>query len=112
MKKITEIVSAPGRIVLGETPEGFDALVLADLARNGRANGEMVMHIARDDARMIELAEGLTFFAPDVAVELFPAWDCLPYDRVSPQGDISARRMATLSRLAARKEADEEQPFI
>jgi len=112
LKKITEIVSAPGRIVLGETPEGFDALVLADLARNGRANGEMVMHVARDDARMISLAEALTFFAPDVAVELFPAWDCLPYDRVSPQGDISARRMATLSRLAARKEKDEEQPFI
>jgi transcription-repair coupling factor (superfamily II helicase) len=30
----------------------------------------------------------------------FPAWDCLPYDRVSPNPEISARRMATLAVLA------------
>ena len=29
----------------------------------------------------------------------FPAWDCLPYDRVSPNPDISATRMATLAAL-------------
>ncbi len=29
----------------------------------------------------------------------FPAWDCLPYDRVSPVADIVARRLATLARL-------------
>lgn len=29
----------------------------------------------------------------------FPAWDCLPYDRVSPNADISAARMATLAGL-------------
>ena len=30
----------------------------------------------------------------------FPAWDCLPYDRVSPNPEICARRMATLAALA------------
>jgi transcription-repair coupling factor (superfamily II helicase) len=30
----------------------------------------------------------------------FPAWDCLPYDRVSPNPGLSARRMATLAALA------------
>jgi transcription-repair coupling factor (superfamily II helicase) len=30
----------------------------------------------------------------------FPAWDCLPYDRVSPKPDIESRRLATLAALA------------
>lgn len=113
MKKFTEIVSAPGRLTLGETPEGFDALVLADMARNANgAAGRMLLHVARDDMRMAALAEALTFFAPDVEIELFPAWDCLPYDRVSPNTDISARRMAALSRLAIRGGKGEERPLV
>ncbi|MCC6009027.1 MAG: transcription-repair coupling factor, partial [Rhodobacteraceae bacterium] len=35
-----------------------------------------------------------------VAVLAFPAWDCLPYDRSSPNPDISATRLATLEALA------------
>ncbi|PKP82834.1 MAG: transcription-repair coupling factor, partial [Alphaproteobacteria bacterium HGW-Alphaproteobacteria-2] len=31
----------------------------------------------------------------------FPAWDCLPYDRISPAAEVSAARMATLATLAA-----------
>ena len=61
---------------------------------------------------MAALAEALAFFAPDIEVELFPAWDCLPYDRVSPNGDISARRMATLSRLATRLETGGDKPIV
>ena len=113
MNKLQELAATPGRLTLGETPEGFDALVLADMARACRnmQNG-MVGHVARDDARMAMLAEALAFVAPDVDVELFPAWDCLPYDRVSPNGDICARRMATLSRLAARLEKGGDRPLI
>src|SRR3546814_10081892 len=34
-----------------------------------------------------------------VEVLVFPAWDCLPYDRVSPHRDIVARRLDVLTRL-------------
>src|SRR5258706_8978392 len=34
----------------------------------------------------------------------FPAWDCLPYDRVSPKSDIESRRLATLAALAREPE--------
>ncbi len=47
------------------------------------------------------MRQALAFFAPATAVLTLPAWDCLPYDRVSPNPDISARRMATLAALAA-----------
>ena len=85
------------KITAGGAPEGFDAqLVLAELRRSGRA----VLHIARDDKRLVAMRAALGFFAPEVPVLDFPAWDCVPYDRVSPNPDVSAARMATLAALA------------
>ena len=89
-------MSAP-RIRLAGAPEGFDAVLLA--AELGRQTVPL-LHVARDDARMARLAEALAFFAPGVTVLQFPAWDCLPYDRVGPNAEITARRVATLARLA------------
>ena len=65
-----------------------------------RAGGP-VIHVARDDARLAAIRAALRFFAPDVPALSFPAWDCLPYDRISPGPEIAARRMATLAALAA-----------
>jgi transcription-repair coupling factor (superfamily II helicase) len=85
------------RILAGGAPEGFDAtLVLAELARGEGA----VLHVARDDKRAEAMAAALAFFDPGVPVLRFPGWDCLPYDRVSPNPEISAARMATLAALA------------
>ena len=83
------------RIIMGGAPEGFDALLLSrELAR-----GRPVIHVARDDKRAEAMRAALAVLAPGVAVLDFPAWDCLPYDRVSPNPEICARRMATLSAL-------------
>ncbi len=56
--------------------------------------------VCRDGQRMAQLARALSFFGPDIEVMEFPAWDCQPYDRVSPNAAIVAQRMTTLSRLA------------
>ncbi len=83
-------------IILSGAPEGYDAQLLArELAR-----GAAVVHIARDDKRMEAMRAALAFFAPDAPVLTLSAWDCLPYDRVSPNPDVSAGRMATLAALA------------
>lgn len=85
------------QILCGGAPEGFDAtLVLAEAAK-----GNAVVHVARDDKRLRAMATALAFFDPSVPVLDFPGWDCLPYDRVSPQSAVSAARMATLATLAA-----------
>ena len=90
-------MTEPTHIRVGGAPEGFDAkLVLEELARGQGP----VLHVARDDKRLAAMAEALGFFAPDMPVLTFPAWDCLPYDRVSPNADISAMRMAALAALA------------
>ncbi|WP_417719093.1 transcription-repair coupling factor [Salipiger sp.] len=83
-------------IIMGGAPEGFDArLVLAEVEKTSGP----VIHISRDDKRMAAMREALAFFAPDMPVVAFPGWDCLPYDRVSPNPDISSARMATLAGL-------------
>src|SRR6201999_4095420 len=56
--------------------------------------------ICRDGGRMATLSRAIAFFAPDIEVLEFPAWDCLPYDRVSPHAAVVAQRMMTLARLA------------
>jgi len=84
-------------------PEGADALILAELAR--ATGGTDILHVARDGQRLERLQDGLRFFSPEREVLVFPAWDCLPYDRMSPHPDIVAERLETLSRLAAPKPA-------
>jgi transcription-repair coupling factor (superfamily II helicase) len=92
-----------GRWTLAGLPEGADALVLAEIART--MGGQDILHVARDGQRLERLQDGLRFFAPEREVLVFPAWDCLPYDRLSPHPDIVAERLATLARLAAPKKA-------
>ena len=83
-------------ITLSGVPEGYDARALLDeLSKTNTP----VLHVARDDKRMAALQAALRFFAPGTPVFTFPGWDCLPYDRVSPNADISAQRMATLAGL-------------
>jgi len=83
-------------ITLAGAPEGFDAqLILKEM----ESSAQPVLHVARDDKRLAAMQAALGFFAPSVPVFTFPAWDCLPYDRVSPNADVSAARMATLAAL-------------
>jgi transcription-repair coupling factor (superfamily II helicase) len=95
----------PGRpLLLAGVADGAEGLVLADLARSIAAGATppaiSLAVICRDGARMAMLARGLAFFAPDIEVLEFPAWDCLPYDRVSPHPGVVAQRMTALARLA------------
>jgi transcription-repair coupling factor (superfamily II helicase) len=82
-------------LTLGGAPEGFDAALLAREAERGAP----VLHIARDDKRMEAMRAALAVTVPHLAVLDLPAWDCLPYDRSSPNPEIAARRMATLAAL-------------
>ncbi|HEV2604138.1 MAG TPA: transcription-repair coupling factor [Microvirga sp.] len=101
-------------LTLAGVPEGFDALVTGDLARGlaGAVEGPAVLvHVARDGLRQQTLQNALQFIAPEIEVLAFPAWDCQPYDRVSPNNGVTAQRMTTLARLA-RSKTSEERPRI
>lgn len=85
--------------ILSGIPEGYDALVLAERARG--AFRDSTLHVARDELRLAALAEAVAYFAPDIEIIAVPAWDCLPYDRVSPHSDVVARRIDALTRLTS-----------
>jgi transcription-repair coupling factor (superfamily II helicase) len=107
---VERLLKAP-RMIASGVPEGLDALVLGELARQTQ-RGAPILHIARDANRLVTLEDALAFFAPDVTVLTFPAWDGVPYDRVAPNADTIARRIATLSELTHRETAGNKSPLI
>ena len=100
MIDFSRIVSASSPLTLARISRGSQPLVMADLAR--AAKGRAVF-VADSEASLSAMAEAARFFAPDLDVIEFPAWDCLPYDRASPALSISARRLAALHQLQAKR---------
>ena len=87
--------------LFSSVPEGYDARVLAGLVQSARTGDRpgLHLHVVRDDRRLEELTAALAFFAADVRLIAFPAWDTVPYDRTSPNAEIVARRITALGKL-------------
>ena len=103
---LDRLAGGEGTILAAGVPEGYDAFLLAAIAHRLPADTafqQAVLHVARDDQRLAAIRSQLEFFAPHAEVLTFPAWDCVPYDRISPDTDIESRRIATLARLAHAK---------
>ena len=115
LKSVVDIVRKGGALTLASAPDAFDAMATGDLARalarDAEGRAAVLVHVARDGQRSRAFVEALGFFAPDIEALEFPAWDCQPYDRVSPNAAVAARRMTVLSRLA-RSRSSVERPRI
>ncbi|WP_324827636.1 transcription-repair coupling factor [Qipengyuania zhejiangensis] len=100
MADLSRILKSDRALTLAQVARGAQPLVMADLARasTGRA-----VFIVPDDAAMRGVVDAAHFFAPELEVIEFPAWDSLPYDRASPALSISARRLSALHRLQTGK---------
>jgi len=105
-----ELLKRGKPLTLAQVADGAEGLVLADLARAVAASKDAapisLAVVCRDGQRMGALSRALAFFGPDIQVMEFPAWDCLPYDRVSPNAAVVAQRMTVLSRLTRVKGRD------
>lgn len=78
-------------------PEAARAAVLAGITR---ANGRRPIVIATPTGTMAqEVADDLAAFLGESSVELFPAWETLPFERVSPAVHTMGARMRTMWRL-------------
>ncbi|MDA9288404.1 transcription-repair coupling factor [Amylibacter sp.] len=89
-------------INLSGAPDGFDANILSNFIIEKQKS---IIFVARDDKRLDLMRKSLWFFSPNIPILDFPSWDCLPYDRVSPNADVSSARMATLAALSSGFEA-------
>ncbi len=98
MERLDYIAKADGRLTVSGAPAGYDAWMAVEAARRRKAP---VLFVASDEAQAEAFAAAAVFFAPSLKLLPFPAWDCLPYDRVSPKPDIESARLATLAALAS-----------
>ena len=96
MPDLSRILSAKSPLTLASLARGAQPLVMGDLAR--AAKGRAVF-VAPDEQAMREVVDAARWFAPELQVIEFPAWDCLPYDRASPALSVSARRLSALHQL-------------
>ena len=87
-----------GRLMVDGVADGYEAFALAALAAEIGGDGPLLF-VARDGQRLPAIAEALAFAAPELPVLEFPAWDCLPYDRVSPGSDAAARRLDAMASM-------------
>jgi transcription-repair coupling factor (superfamily II helicase) len=92
---------------LAGAPVGFVPWLAADLARASKGRA---VFIAPDEAAMRHIAEAAAYFAPELEVLGFPAWDCLPYDRSSPSLRSTSERLATLHAL--QRKTDKPQLLV
>jgi transcription-repair coupling factor (superfamily II helicase) len=103
-KSPAERLKAGRPLTVAGVPDGAEGLVVADLARAIAASKNppaiSLALVCRDGPRMAAVSRAISFFAPDIEVLEFPAWDCLPYDRVSPHPAVIAQRVMTLARLS------------
>ena len=111
-----ELLKTGQTLTLAQVADGAEGLVLADLARaiatRPGAPAISLAVICRDGQRMAQLSRALAFFGPDIEIMEFPAWDCLPYDRVSPNASVVAQRMTALSRLTRVKGRDKPSVLL
>jgi transcription-repair coupling factor (superfamily II helicase) len=89
-----------GQFIVDGVADGYEAFALVQ-AIHEIAPDKPVLFVARDGQRLPAITEALTFAAPGLPVLELPAWDCLPYDRVSPGSDAAAKRLDALTAMIA-----------
>jgi transcription-repair coupling factor (superfamily II helicase) len=99
---VTIKLPPPGQRLKLRSPAGSaDSLVLSNLASSaGKQRLLMLTQTAQEATR---LAEEVTWFAPALTVSLFPDWETLPYDPLSPHPDLVSDRLSALWLAASAK---------
>ena len=72
--------------------------ILSDIF-NIEKRSENILWILRNEELALEALYLANFVAPEKEILFFPAWDTLPYDRISPSSNIMGQRLSILSKL-------------
>src|SRR4029077_1720116 len=92
---LTQAFGNPAALVA--VPESARAVTVAALAQLGDRHPLLVATPTGTDAG--QLYDDLCQFMPPDSVVLFPAWETLPFERISPSVETMGRRMDVLWRL-------------
>ncbi len=83
---------------VSSVPDGYDAVLLDKLSGK---KAQDILYILSDGIALEKTAEILRYLNPKLEVLKFPAWDTVPYDRVSPNVNIVAQRVEALTAIEA-----------
>ncbi|KQS61076.1 transcription-repair coupling factor [Geodermatophilus sp. Leaf369] len=97
---LARVVEQAGAADLTVTaPPSVQPLVAAALAAPSPGAGVPVLVVTAGERDADRTADLLRCFLPDRRVEVFPAWETLPHERLSPRPDTVGRRLAVLRDL-------------
>lgn len=92
-----DINKLKGRMI-SSVQDGYDALLLDKFISKGAKD---ILYIVSDGVALERTADMLAYLNPKLEVMKFPAWDTVPYDRVSPNVNVVAQRVETLTSLVS-----------
>lgn len=102
---MNEMTGLPAVRTISNVPDGMQPMALARLIeqrlKDAPEDAASLVFVARDGRRLQRMAEILGAMMPGHTILTLPAWDCLPYDRVSPNTVTIAARMNTLAALTS-----------
>lgn len=76
--------------------EGFEPFIIQQW---WQTKNRPIVFITHREEKADLAWQQLKILLPQAPIYLFPAWDCLPYDRVSPSHEIVTQRLLTLQAL-------------
>lgn len=97
MLKPDHFIKDSSHITFGGVPEGAEAFLLKEMLTQKLKSS--FIYICRHETQIQGFEETFRFLCPDLEILIFPPWDCLPYDRMSPKRDIIGERVTTLMKL-------------
>ena len=82
--------------ILAGVAKDAEAFAIKDILAN---SGNDVLCILSDGLSLKQVYDVLSFILPDADILTLPAWDTVPYDRVSPNASVLSQRIDTLAKL-------------
>ncbi|MFI6484187.1 transcription-repair coupling factor [Nonomuraea sp. NPDC050663] len=107
---LLDLVSADQKLAGALSSEGDVALIapapMRPFAVGALAGRRTVLAVTATGREAEDLAAALSSLIDPVTVAVFPAWETLPHERLSPRSDTVGQRLAVLRRLAHPIEGD------
>ena len=101
-QRLQEALSVPGAEVAATAPPGARSALIAALAAaaSDRATTTPVLAVTATGREAEDLQAALEASLGSGRVGLFPSWETLPHERLSPRSDTVGQRLSVLRRLA------------
>jgi transcription-repair coupling factor (superfamily II helicase) len=111
VQRLAALTGAPGDSVCVVSPAPAYPFVDALIAQHARADASLLI-VTATGREAEDVAQVLQELLPDESIVVFPSWETLPHERLSPSTDTVGQRTAVLRRLAHPRSEDPLQSAV